>query len=300
MVVTLDAEDIKRAEESFQRAPEGLTNQVTTPSPSALQEVREALQLAQKGLHLFKREDFEVARKAFQQPSKVFEAYGLVEYLARCQMLEGVTLLLLEEWNGALDSLKRANKRRDSLSIEDQSIILFSLGTVLSRLGKDAEAVPHFRMGKELVHSAHLDPTRTFAPTMGEAFSLHCLGNSKEALELYESLSPVSSSVHPEILENYYVSWIHVLLQVGKTSIADLDIQQIEPLARKFIDAREEGQAKGFATKISNTLEMIRAASQEDPSARESLEEFLELVHLLSIKDPFERWEELGRLISPV
>ena len=287
---------LKRSEASFKAAlKQGSKASVPREGGArAVRHVREAARLALEGFDLFKANDYGGALPKLQEARATFERYGLEALASLCLFGEGASYTNLGLWDQAIEKLVRTLKHPSVFGTEDKAIMHGYLSQGYLQTRRVNEAVEALGTARLLFGKVKGMQATAFVLALQEVELLGVLHKLSKALEVYEELKAPPPDVTKKEKEAFYHEWAKTLVVAGFMAVQEIDTSQMESLARTLILVREQAQKKQLEKQVDNALEMLKSGAMQDQAAKDAIEEFLELVHLLAIKDPFERWEAIG------
>ncbi|MSQ22094.1 MAG: tetratricopeptide repeat protein [Dehalococcoidia bacterium] len=195
----------------------------------------------------------------------------------------GYTLFQAGRYAEALKAYQEAIQLRP-----DYSEAHYDRGVVLIQLGRHQEALEAFEKAIQLSPD---DPTahNNRGVTLGQ------LGRHQEALAALETAYPLRRTTS-EIVPKIYRASSHISLLFGLSALKRRSLPDYEKATDAFIKwcnrARRDKQTAAFKQAVE---EIKNALPAED---KETFEEFMLGLRLMSIRDPFKAWDELAKLIS--
>lgn len=204
--------------------------------------------------------------------------------------LKGYGLLLNAERPEGFEDALRCYSRALELdpTLYDRSRearFLELVGLRLYTLKRYEQAVDYFDKALSL-------DTRLVRAPAWKAHSLLQLDRFKEAEAAVKVAWPVRGKLSDRGKWLYFLRMALAASQ-GLAALESGALDEAEKQARAYNLWKERTKKKGFTVEVvEKDLEEIRAEHPKE------VEEFLELATLLAIKDPFERWKVLGKMIS--
>ena len=290
---------IRRSEDAFRRPPDVLLRSMAGAAlqPASLQEIREALRLALQGIEHFMQHNYAKAVEVFPPARDLFERLGFEEEVALCLFCEGASLVNLGQWEEAAERLVQPTQHRGILGDDLYTDLLAYLGIALHNASRHGEAVETLRNARELLRP--LPATKSPASPLGvlEAASLVALGQATDAVAVYEQLNPPPPNAAPVEKQTFYQGWARSVMAAGVVAAQEARLSEMESMAHKLIALKDEAQQQG-TDEVEKELQELKAAAQHDTTLEVAIEEFMLLVRLLSIEDPWEAWDALSEEVS--
>ena len=236
---------------------------------------------------------------------------------------KGTVLGNLGQYRQAVEALEQA------LRLMPEFIdALYNKGVALARVGRAKEALEIFE--QTLIQSPN-DPQ----VWLGKSIVLLGLGETKGAIEtLQEAIRHVDDEpaiwsitgvAHarsgefgeaqkafekafaykngPSAMDTVsYKAWANSIVSLGISALLGGNVTDFEAAGFAYIDVLEKAQKEGAGAAVEDVLLQIKSMLQQKKrKARQALAAFEELevfINLMKIKDPFEGWRALGKVIS--
>ena len=196
---------------------------------------------------------------------------------------KGVLLGKLGRYQEALTAYEEALKLRP-----EDAEAWNNTGAALRSLGKHKEALNAFEKALSL------------RPDYADAWynkgvALFKLGDLGEALTAFEKAHLLYDTGRDK--RALYKGWSTIVLWMGVLALLDNRIRDFEDAGLKYIDILEKAEQDGLGEVVQQALVDLKGPLKKKKE-REAFEELETLIDLMKIKDPFEAWEALGKVVS--
>ncbi|MBI2172185.1 MAG: tetratricopeptide repeat protein [Chloroflexi bacterium] len=222
------------------------------------------------------------ALTAYQQAIKVRPDYPDAHYD------RGVVLVQLGRHQEALETFQRAIQLRPHFPEAHNN-----QGVILVQLGHNQEALKAFEKAIKF-KAIQLGPDDPAAHN-NRSVVLGLLGRYSEALEALENAYPLRRT-SSDVGQRIYRASSHMSLLFGLSALKRRWLPDLEAATKAFIKWRARARRDKQLAAFKQAMEEFKEGLSEEEA--ESFEEFMLGVRLASIRNPFRRWEALGKEIS--
>ena len=250
----------------------------------------------------------ELSKLKLQRRSK--HTAALIKALESADVSAGELLSLLQDpataqlpterqgvaWSIYADTLYQAGQHEEALDALERAIQLrpdfpeahYNRGMALKQLGRYQEAL------EALERAIQLRPDFSEAHYYRGA-ALGRLGRHQEALEAFEHVYPLRRELS-DLGSNLYLGAAFVSLLFGLSALERRWLPDLEAATKAFIKWRARARRDKQTAAFNQAVKQFKEALPEED--KDTFEEFMLGVRLASIRDPFRRWEALGKEIS--
>ena len=132
---------------------------------------------------------------------------------------------------------------------------------------------------------------------MGIAFM--DLGRFHDAIRAFDKSHslPEYTPKEENLKRGFYGTWVVGALAMGVDALLTNNIRAFEEAGLKFIDILEKAEQDEMSQVVEDVLAEFKAGLKKKRELK-ALEELVLYIDLMKIKDPFEGWRAIGRVVS--
>ena len=242
----------------------------------------EALRHFSEGVALLEKGKYQDALDAFEQALE--HKRDFVEAWRN----RGAALMRVGRYDEALDAFKKAITL--SGDAPDPRMWL-AKGVVLASLERPEEALESYEKALGL----SLDAPAAWA-WLGKGVVLCQLINYKDAHQAFQNAFNLRNTL-PGGGTDIYEVWSTMTLAQGLDALLGQNIRGFEEAGLKYIDILEKAQQDGMGRVVEDALTQFKAGLKK-AKERRAFEELYVFINLMKIKDPFEGWRAIGKVVS--
>ena len=225
-------------------------------------------------------------------PQEHLQESFLPEHLDALQASSAKLATAVREDTVTIEDIDTFFKEYPDISPALKDRLLSKKAWLLSTIGRLEEALECY--GEALKHDEAIPSTWTLKGTA--LLQLERLDEAFDAFQKAYLHRHKFGPQKPEHLENLLGVWSTSALLRGLYGILEQNITEAQKGVEEYISILNQAKDEGLQTAV------LKLAVEEpvEQDLRDALEELDLMVRLLSIRDPFARWRELGRELSKV